>query len=121
MRTGPQYLFIGSRLTSDTFVLRLFLEGLNTWSRQWQETIVIQDNGSLEGLEFEVEQFKYLQHRRVDGWEDPNIVVCFQDRMSHNRASERLLAVAQENGRPWFVIGSADDMYHRGGDPPAAP
>lgn len=116
---GPQYLFCGSRLTDDTFVLRLMLEGLNTWSRQWSETITIQDNGTLEGLEFEVEQFKYLQHRRVDGWEDPNIVIAFMDRMSHNRATERLLAVAEENLRPWFVIGSANDMYNKGGNPPA--
>jgi hypothetical protein len=116
VRQGPQYLFCGSRLTDDTYVLRLLLEGLNTWGRQWQETITVQDNGTLEGLEFEVEQFKYLQHRQVGEWEDPNVVFCFMDRMSMNRASERLLSVAEKNGRPWFVIGSADD---RGGDSPA--
>jgi len=104
MTDGPQYLFCGSRLTDDTYVLRLLLEGLNTWARQWQERIFIQDDGSLRDLEFEVEQFKYIHHRRVDGWEDPNVVFCFMDRMSHNRASERLLAVAAKHHRPAFII-----------------
>jgi hypothetical protein len=107
---GPQYLFCGSHLTDDTFVLRLMLEGLNTWARQWGEVITIQDNGTLENLEDEVAQFRYLQHRVVDGWADPNVVLCFMDRMSHNRGSERLLAVAAENSRPWFVIGRASDV-----------
>jgi hypothetical protein len=109
--TGPKYLFIGSRLTSDTFVLRILLEGLNTQARHWGEVITIQDNGSLDGLEHEVEGFKYLHHRRVDEWSDPNIVIAFMDRLSHNRDSERLLAVAEENRRPWFVIGSANDVW----------
>jgi hypothetical protein len=107
---GPQYLFCGSRLTSDTFVLRILLEGLNTQARHWQEVITIQDDGSLEGLEHEVEQFKYLEHRVVDGWEDPNVVVAFMDRLSHNRDTQWTLRLAAEQGRPWFVIGNADDI-----------
>lgn len=103
-RDGPQYLFAGSRLTDDTLILRAILEGLNTQGRHWSETITIQDDGSLEGLEHEVEGFKYLRHRRVDGWRDPNIVIVFMDCMSHNRASERLLSVAATHGRPAFVV-----------------
>jgi hypothetical protein len=118
LRHGPQYLFCGSRLTDDTLVLRILLEGLNTQARHWGEVITVQDNGTLEGLELEVESFRYLAHRQVDDWEDPNIVIAFMDRMSHNRATERLLAVAEKNGRPWFVIGSEDD---RGGHSPATP
>jgi len=101
---GPRYLLCGSRLTDDTLLLRIILEGLNTQARQWSEIVTIQDDGSLRDLEFEVEQFKYLRHERVDQWEDPNVVLCFMDRMSHNRASERLLAVAETNHRPAFII-----------------
>lgn len=113
---GPQYLLIGSRLTGDTLMLRLILEGLNTQARHWQEVITVQDNGSLEGLDYEVEQFKYLKHRLVDEWEDPNVVICFQDRMSHNRASERWLAVADENKRPWFIVGSVNEVDDNTGE-----
>jgi hypothetical protein len=109
--SGPQYLFCGSRLTDDTFVLRLMLEGLNTWARQWGETITIQGNDSLTDLEYEVEQFKHLQYRQVDEWSDPNIVICFMDRMSDNRTSERLLAAADEHGRPWFIV-SGERIAH---------
>lgn len=112
MARGPQYLFIGSRLSGDALVLRALLEGLNTQGRHWNEVITIQDDGSLEGLEHEVEGFKYLEHRRVYSWQDPNIVIAFQDRMSHNRRTQRTLAEAQENHRPWFIIGSADDVIH---------
>jgi len=105
---GPQYLFCGSRLTDDTFVLRILLEGLNTQARHWQEIITIQDDGSLEGLENEVSQFKYLQHRSVDRWEDPNIVIAFMDRMSHNRTTQETLEIAAEFHRPAFVISSVD-------------
>ena len=108
MKSGPQYLFCGSRLTDDTHVMRLLLEGLNTWSRQWSETITIQDNGSLEGLENEVSMFKYLQHRVVNRWEDPNIVIAFMDRPHHNRSTEQTLREATEAGRPAFVISSVD-------------
>jgi hypothetical protein len=85
-------------------VLRMLLEGLNTQARQWSETITIQDNGSLENLEYEVEQFKYLAHRQVDGWADPNIVIAFMDQLSQNRATERLLDVADSELRPAFII-----------------
>ena len=114
-RKGPEYLFCGSRLTDDTFVMRILLEGLNTQARQWTETITIQDDGSLEGLEYEVSMFKYLAYRRIPGgsWADPNVVLAFVDRMTHNRATERLLQQAEREKRPWFVIGST------GGNPPA--
>jgi len=105
---GPQYLFCGSRLTDDTFVLRILLEGLNTQARHWQEIITIQDDGSLEGLENEVSSFKYLQHRVAVDWEDPNIVIAFMDRLSHNRGTEQTLREAAEAGRPAFVISSVD-------------
>jgi len=105
---GPQYLFCGSRLTDDTFVLRILLEGLNTQARHWQEVITIQDDGSLAGLKFEVEQFKYLHYEIVEGWEDPNIVIAFMDRLSHNRGTEQTLREAAEAGRPAFVISSVD-------------
>lgn len=108
MRYGPKYLLCGSRLTDDTLVLRAILEGLNTQARHWGESITIQDDGSLQGLEHEVEGFKYLQHRRVEEWSDPNIVLCFMDRMSHNRASERLLSVAATEHRPAFIISTHD-------------
>ena len=105
---GPQYLFCGSRLTDDTFVLRILLEGLNTQARHWQEIITIQDDGSLEGLENEVSSFKYLQHRVAVDWEDPNIVIAFMDRPHHNRSTEQTLREATEAGRPAFVISSVD-------------
>lgn len=113
-RRGPQYLICGSRLSCDTLVLRAMLEGLNTQGRHWGEVIVIQDDGSLRDLEHEVDGFKYLEHRRVDGWEDPNVVLCFMDRMSHNRASEQLLETAKAHHRPWFVIGGAEERIANG-------
>lgn len=104
--SGPSYLFCGSRLTDDTFLMRILLEGLNTQARHWGETIVIQDDGSLEGLAFEVEQFRYLAHRRVEEWEDPNIVVAFMDRLSMNRGTERLLRHSETEHRPAFIVSS---------------
>lgn len=108
--TGPQYAFVGSRLTDDTLVLRMMLEGLNTQARQWSETITILDNGSLEGLEYEVEQFKHLAHASWQASDPlvPNIVVAFMDRMSHNRDTERLLAAATSEGVPVFVVSNYD-------------
>ena len=105
-RPGPQYLFCGSRLTDDKVILRLMLEGLNTQARQWGETITIQDDGSLEGLEFEVETFKYLAHRPVSRWADPNVVIAFMDRLSMNRGTERLLAVAEKERRAVVIVSN---------------
>jgi hypothetical protein len=102
--SGPQYLFCGSRLTDDTLVLRILLEGLNTQARQWSETITIQHDGSLKDLQFEVEMFKHLRYRHVEGWEDPNVVIAFMDRLSHNRGTGRILDIADEHGRPWFIV-----------------
>jgi len=109
--SGPTYLFCGSRLTDDTFIMRILLEGLNTQARQWQETITIQDDGTLEGLDYEVSMFKYLAYHRVKEWSDPNVVIAFMDRLSHNRATERTLEAASQHQRPWFVVGT-------GGNPP---
>jgi|SRR6516164_9046647 hypothetical protein len=106
---GPQYLFCGSRLTSDTLILRLLLTGLNSQAREWSEVITIQDNGTLEGLEHEVSMFRHLKHQEVGEWSDPNVVLCFMDRMSMNRGTERLLQRAETEKRPWFVIGNASD------------
>lgn len=107
---GPEYLFCGSRLTSDTLVLRMMLEGLNTWARQWSETITILDDESLDGLEHEVDQFKHLAH---SSWKPtdpvvPNIVVAFIDRLSQNRATEQLLAAAASEGVPAFIVMGYD-------------
>lgn len=107
--TGPRFLFTGSGLTDDTYVMRAVLEGLNTQARQWSETVVIEDDGMLKDLEFEVEQFRHLRYRRVDRWTDPNIVLCFMDRLSHNRDSERTLAYAEAHGRPSYIISRYSD------------
>jgi hypothetical protein len=104
--TGPQYLFCGSRLTDDTFIMRILLEGLNTQARHWGEVITIQDDGSLDGLEHEVGQFRHLAHRQVEEWTDPNIVVAFMDRLSMNRGTERLLAQAEAGRRPAFIVSN---------------
>lgn len=108
VRYGPSYLVVGSRLTDDSNVLRIFLEGLNTQARQWTETIIILDNGSFAGLEGEVAEFRHLEHRRIgdDGWADrhPNIVIAFMDRLSHNRETEYLLRAAESAGIPAYVI-----------------
>jgi hypothetical protein len=84
----------------------MILEGLNTQARQWSETITIQDDSTLEGLEFEVEQFRHLAHRHVAKWEDPNIVIAFMDRLSHNRGTEYILALAQKERRPAFIVST---------------
>ena len=102
-----KYLFCGSVLTDDYNVLRIFLEGLNTWGRVWRENVVVLDDGSLPGLEGEVAEFRHLEHRHVDGWADrhPNIVIAFMDRLSHNRETEQLLRRAESAGIPAYVIG----------------
>jgi hypothetical protein len=80
------------------------LEGLNTQGRQWTETITILDDGSLQGLEGEVEPFRHLEHHRVEGRTKANIVVAFIDRLSHNRATEKTLRVAESQGIPAFIV-----------------
>jgi hypothetical protein len=106
MRYGPRYLFAGSHLTDDTLVLRAILTGLNSQSREWQETIIILDDGTIQGLEDEVSSFRYLEHRHVKDWEKsrPNIVVAFMDRLSQNRETEKTLILAESQGIPAFVI-----------------
>jgi hypothetical protein len=101
---GPKYLFCGSRLTDDTYLMRALLEGLNTMARQWSETIPILDDGSLPDLEYEVEMFRHLEYRRVKDWVRPNIVIAFMDRLSHNRDTEDLLRVAESEGVPAFIV-----------------
>jgi hypothetical protein len=105
-RYGPKYLFCGSHLTDDTYILRCLLEGLNTQGRQWSETIIILDNGSLQGLEHEVVGFRHLEHRRVKDLGSPNIVIAFMDRLSHNRDTEKLLERAETQGIPAFVVST---------------
>ena len=98
-------MLVGSRLSDDTYVLRLLLEGLNTWGRQWTETLVILDDGSLPGLEQEVAEFRHLEHRRVNDWVDgTNIVIAFMDRLSHNRDVEALLRRAESEGVAAYVV-----------------
>lgn len=106
----PRYLFCGSRLTDETLLMRALLEGLNTQARQWTETITILDDGSLRGLEGEVEAFRNLEHRRVrDAFSArPNIVVAFMDRLSHNRDTEKTLILAESQGIPAYVISRYD-------------
>jgi hypothetical protein len=106
MGYGPKYLFCGSRLTDDTLLMRALLEGLNTQGRQWTETIIILDNGSLQGLEHEVDGFRHLEHRRVKDWVRPNIVIAFMDRLSQNRDTEKLLRVADSEGIPAFIVSA---------------
>ena len=109
-RPGPKYLLCGSRLTDETLLIRALLEGLNTQARQWTETITILDDGSLQGLEGEVDSFRYLEHRRVRDWERsrPNIVLAFMDRLSHNRETEKTLIRAESQGIPAYVISRYD-------------
>jgi murein endopeptidase len=101
---GPKYLLCGSRLTSDTCIRRVILEGLNTQARVWSETITIQDDGSLQGLEHEVEQFRHLKYVRTRTWSDPNVVIAFIDRLSMKRATQRTLDYAIQEGRPVFIV-----------------
>lgn len=104
--SGPTYLFCGSSLTDDMQLLRALLEGLNTQARQWSEVITILNDGSLPGLEGEVEDYRYLQHRRMKAvWDTPpNIVIAFMDRLSHNRNTEELLRHAVNEAIPTYVI-----------------
>jgi hypothetical protein len=103
---GPKYLLVGSRLTDDTLLMRALLEGLNTQGRQWSEIIIILDDGSLQGLEHEVEGFRHLEHRRVRHWVRPNICIAFMDRLSHNRDTEKLLRRAESEGIPAFIVST---------------
>jgi len=105
-RQGPKYLLCGSRLTSDTLILRAILTGLNSQAREWQEVIIIEDNGTLEGLENEVDDFRHLQHRRVEGWSDPNVIIAFMDRLSQNRETAQLLIAADRHSRPAFIVST---------------
>jgi hypothetical protein len=109
-RYGPTYLFLGSRLSDDTYMLRMVLEGLNRWAFEWQETLVIADNGSLDNLEREVGMFKNLEHRKVSELKNPrpNMVIGFLDRLSHNRETERWIRAARQLGIPAFVISTID-------------
>jgi glycogen synthase len=104
MTYGPKYFLCGSSLTDDKQLLRAILEGLNTQARQWSETIVILDNGSLRGLEHEIEEFRHLEYRRVLILGEPNIVIAFMDRLSHNRDIEKTLELAETAGIPTYVI-----------------
>jgi len=90
--------------------MRILLEGLNTQARQWQEMITIQDDGTLNDLEYEVETFKYLRYERVEEWSDPNVVFAFIDRMSHNRATEATLARATEAHRAAFIFSVYENI-----------
>ena len=105
---GPKYLICGSRLSDDRHILRCLLEGLQSQGRQWQEIITIMDNGSLQGLGTEVEPYRFLEHRRVEGLGKPNVVLAFMDRLSHNRDTENLLILAETQGIPAFVISRYD-------------
>jgi hypothetical protein len=108
VRYGPKYLLIGTSLYTDTLVLRALLEGLSTQGRHWGETITILDNGSLPGLEHEVEPFKFLEHRHVKSWAQCNIVLAFMDDLRHNRQTQEWLDRAKGDGIPAFVIST----YH---------
>jgi hypothetical protein len=103
-RYGPKYLFLGSRLSDDTYLLRAILEGLNTWARQWGETLIILDNGSLPGLENEVEDFRYLEHRPIKTWQRPNIVLAFMDTVRQSGTTRDWLLQAEQEGVAAFVI-----------------
>jgi hypothetical protein len=84
--------------------MRALLEGLNTQARQWSETIVILDNGTVRDLERELNDFRHLEHRPIRGWIEPNIVIAFMNRLSHNRKTEETLKRAESEGIPAFVV-----------------
>jgi hypothetical protein len=107
-RYGPSYLLCGSTLTDDRNVLRILLEGLNTWARQWTEIVVILDDGSLQGLEGEVKEYRHLEYRRVKSWSAPNIVIAFMDRLSQNRDTEKTLRRAESEGVPAYTLSRYD-------------
>ena len=104
---GPSYLLLGSRLTDDTYMLRVVLEGLNTYGRQWKETLTILDNGSLGNLKNEVDQYRMLEHKKTDVIGKPNIVIAFQDRAHHNRTTENWVAEARRRGIPTFIVSTS--------------
>lgn len=106
MAQGPRYHICGSRLTGDTLVLRAILEGLNTQARQWSETITICDDGSLQGLEHEVDDFKHLERRRVSEWDGKAVILAFMDRLTHNGGTEMLLIAADRSNHPAFIIST---------------
>jgi hypothetical protein len=108
VRNGPTYLLIGTKLYTDTLVLRAVLEGLSTQARHWGETIVILGNESLPGLDHEVEAFKYLAYQYVKSWPKCNIVIAFMDDLRHNRQTQEWLEQAKGDGIPAFVIST----YH---------
>jgi hypothetical protein len=101
---GPRYLFLGSCLDEDTYVLRLCLTGLNAMAREWSETIIILDNGTLPFLEHEVESFRHLEWRRVKSWTKCNIVLCFMDSLRHARENQIWLDRAQEEGVMAYLV-----------------
>jgi len=103
---GPSYLFIGSRLTDDTYMLRTILEGLNTYGRQWEETLTILDNGTLQNLDKEVEQFRMLEHKKTEVIGKPNIVIAFQDRAHHNHLTDNWIKESRRRGIPTFVVST---------------
>jgi hypothetical protein len=108
VRYGPKYLLIGTSLYTDTLVLRALLEGLSTQGRHWQEIITILGNGSVGGLEHEVEGHKFLEYLYVKSWTECNIVIAFMDDLRHNRQTQEWLERATGDGIPAFVIST----YH---------
>lgn len=106
MRYGPRYLLIGSRLVDDTYMLRTFLNGLNSYGREWSETLIIEGNGSVEDLDLEVEPFRHLEYRKVTEIHTPNMVIAFLDHLRQNRQTDEWLQKAVSAGIPTFVVGS---------------
>jgi hypothetical protein len=111
---GPRYLFLGTPLDTDLYMPRLVLESLNTWARQWNEELTILDNGTMPGLEHEVDHFKYLTRRQVRSWTRANIVFAFMDRLEHDRHVQDWLNQASWAGIPVYWVST----YHRPKPPP---
>jgi hypothetical protein len=88
-------------------MLRAILAGLNAQAREWSETTVILDNGTLPNLEDEVENYRHLEYRRVREWTKANILMAFVDDMRHCRGNEEWLKQAKAAGIPTFVISSS--------------
>ena len=98
MRSGPTYLLIAS---DDRTMMRLVLTGLNSWGREWDETIFIEGD---EEVGNEVGSFKHLQHRLVAGVVNPNVVIAFED--------DPMVTQAQRRGIPTYVFRPAPPYKH---------
>jgi hypothetical protein len=112
VRYGPTYLLIGSSKWSDMVIVRLVLTGLNSWGREWGETIVVEGNDTLANLDKEVEEFRWLEHRLVDELGTPNIVLAFVESRGYNPEVPQWLDKAKQRGIPTYMFGEWPRRKH---------